>query len=213
MSKKVTRRSFLKISGATVAGTVIGGLGFDLTPVTAYAQEARIRGARETQSICPYCSVGCGIIVHTAIGPISTRGEGLYPEYDQIPRAARAGSIINIEGDPDHPISEGALCAKGSALYQLINNENRLTRVLYRAPYSAQWETRSWDWAISEITKRIKKSRDASFTERNEKGQLVNRTDGIAAVGSTHINNEECWLYSKFLRSLGLVYVEHEARL
>ena len=188
---KITRRTFLKISGATAAGTVMGGLGFDLSPAEVYAQELRIKGAKETTTICCYCSVGCGIIVHTDA----------------------KGKMINTEGDPDHPTSEGALCAKGMSLYQLITNKDRLTKVLYRAPNSAKWESKSWDWALSEIAKRIKKSRDASFVEKNDKGQVVNRTNGIAAVGSCHINNEEGWLYAKFLRSLGVVYMDHEARL
>lgn len=210
---KITRRSFLKISGATAAGTVMGGLGFDLSPVEVYAQELRIKGAKETLTICPYCSVSCGIIVHTATGPIQAKGDPLYPEYESISKTAKAGTIINTEGDPDHPINEGSLCAKGMALYQLISNKSRLTNMLYRAPYGTKWETKSWDWALAEIAKRIKKSRDASFVEKNDKGQVVNRTNGIAAVGSCHINNEEAWLYGKFLRSLGLVYIEHEARL
>jgi len=191
MSMKITRRTFLKISGATTAGTLMGGLGFDLSPAEIYAQELRIKGAKETTTVCCYCSVGCGVIVHTDA----------------------KGKVINTEGDPDHPISEGSLCAKGMALYQLITNKDRLSKVLYRAPNSSKWETKSWNWALSEIAKRIKKSRDASFVEKNDKGQMVNRTNGIAAVGSCHINNEEAWLYGKFLRSLGLVYIEHEARL
>lgn len=188
---KVTRRDFLKISGVTAAGAVIGGLGFDLSPLESYAQELRIKGAKETTTICCYCSVGCGIIVHT-----DTQGK-----------------VINTEGDPDHPVSEGGLCAKGMGLYQLVTNKDRLTKVLYRAPNSSRWETKSWNWAITEIAKRIKKSRDSSFIEKNDKGQIVNRTNGIAAVGCAHINNEEGWLYQKFLRSLGLVYIEFEARL
>jgi len=191
MAMKITRRTFLKISGATAAGTVMGGLGFDLSPVASYAQELRIKGAKETTTVCVYCSVGCGIIVHTDA----------------------KGKVINTEGDPDHPTSEGALCAKGMSLYQLINNKDRLTKVLYRAPNSTKWEEKSWDWALTEMAKRIKKSRDASFTEKNDKGQVVNRTNGMVGIGCAHVNNEEGWLYQKFLRSLGLVYIEFEARL
>jgi formate dehydrogenase major subunit len=188
---KITRRSFLKISGATAAGTVMGGLGFDLSPVESYAQELRIKGAKETTTVCCYCSVGCGIIVHTDA----------------------QGKVINTEGDPDHPTSEGGLCAKGMSLYQLVTNKDRLTKVLYRAPNSAKWEAKSWDWAFSEIAKRIKKSRDGSFVQKNDKDQVVNRTNGIAGIGCAHVNNEEGWLYQKFLRALGLVYIEFEARL
>jgi formate dehydrogenase major subunit len=188
---KISRRTFLKVSGATAAGTVLSGLGFDLSPVEVYAQELRIKGAKETTSVCCYCSVGCGILVHTDAN----------------------GKVINAEGDPDHPISEGALCAKGASSYQIAVNANRLQKVLYRAPYSATWKEVSWEWAFNKIAANIKKSRDASFMEKNAAGQVVNRTNGIASVGSAALDNEECWLYQKFLRSLGLVYIEHQARI
>lgn len=186
----VTRRDFMKISGVTVAGATLSQLGFDLTPVHAYATELRIKGAKETTTVCCYCSVGCGQIVHTS-----------------------GGKIINIEGDPDQPTNEGALCAKGAGAYELVTHPQRLTKVMYRAPRSTKWEAKSWDWALNEIAKRIKKSRDKSFTEKNAKGEVVNRCNGIAGIGSAHINNEEGWLYHKFLRSLGLTYIEFEARL
>jgi formate dehydrogenase major subunit len=188
---EITRRRFLKISGATAAGTMIGGLGFDLSPMESYAQELRIKGAKETTTICCYCSVGCGLIVHTD----------------------NKGKVINTEGDPDHPINEGALCAKGSAHYQIAVNENRLKKVRYRAPYSSAWKEVSWEWALDKITTNIKKSRDASFMMNNAAGKVVNRTNGIASVGSAALDNEECWLYQKFLRSLGLIYIEHQARI
>jgi formate dehydrogenase major subunit len=188
---KITRRSFLKISGATAAGAALSGLGFDLSPAEVYAQELRIKGAKETTSVCCYCSVGCGIIVHTD----------------------SKGKVINAEGDPDHPINEGALCAKGASSFQIAVNPHRLQKVLYRAPYAAGWKEVSWDWALGKIAANVKKSRDASFVEKNEKGQVVNRTNGIASVGSAALDNEECWLYQKLLRSLGLVYIEHQARI
>lgn len=186
----VTRRDFMKISGVTVTGAALSQLGFDLTPVHAYAYELKIKGAKETTTVCCYCSVGCGQIVHTT-----------------------DGKVINIEGDPDQPTSEGSLCAKGASPYELVTNPKRLTKVMYRAPNGTKWETKSWDWALSEIAKKIKKSRDKSFTEKTAKGEVVNRCNGLAAIGSAHINNEEGWLYQKFLRSLGLVYIEFEARL
>lgn len=186
----VTRRDFIKISGTVVAGVTLSQLGFDLSPVQAYATELRIKGAKETNTVCCYCSVGCGLIVHTS-----------------------GGKVLNIEGDPDHPTSEGSLCAKGAGLYELVTHPKRLTKVMYRAPYSTEWEVKSWDWTLNKIAKRIKKSRDESFMEKNFKGEVVNRCNGIAAIGNAHINNEEGWLYQKLLRSLGLVYIEHEARL
>ena len=188
---RMNRRTFLKASGATAAGTLLGGLGFDLSPAQVYAQELRIKGAKETISICCFCSVGCGIIVHTD----------------------SKGKVINTEGDPDHPISEGALCAKGASSYQIAVNDNRLKKVRYRAPYSNTWKEVSWEWGLNKIAANIKKSRDASFVERNADGKSVNRTHGIASVGSAALDNEECWLYQKFLRSLGLIYIEHQARI
>jgi formate dehydrogenase major subunit len=184
---KVTRRGFLKISGVAI---ITSGIGISLKPVFAHAQPLKIKYAKETTTICPYCAVGCGIIV-----------------------AARKGKVINTEGDPDHPINRGSLCTKGGSIYQLSVNKNRLDKPLYRAPYSDKWEEKSWEWMIDKIAKNVKKSRDKSFTERNAKGQVVNRTDGIASVGSAAMDNEECFIYQKFLRGLGLVYIEHQARI
>jgi formate dehydrogenase major subunit len=187
----ISRRKFLKISGATAAGAMIGGLGFDLSPVESFARELRIKGAKETTTICCFCSVGCGIIVHTDAN----------------------GKVINTEGDPDHPINEGTLCAKGASSYQIAVNANRLQKVRYRAPYSPTWKEVSWEWALDKIAANIKKSRDESFIVRNPRGQIVNRTHGIASVGSAALDNEECWLYQKFLRGIGLIYIEHQARI
>lgn len=189
----ITRRGFLKITGAAAAGAAAMSLGLDVKPIRSHAQGLRIRAARETTSICCYCGVGCGLIVHTA-----TSG---------------ARKIINIEGDPDHPINEGALCAKGAALTQLVNNGSRITTPRYRAPYAREWEEITWERALSEIAKRAKKSRDASFTEKNAEGQVVNRTNGIASIGSAALDNEECWLIQAMMRALGLVYIEHQARI
>ena len=190
---QITRRDFMKISGAAVGGLALGGLGFNLAPVKAHAQMLRIRWAKETTTICPYCAVGCGIIVHTA-------RDG-------------SGKVINTEGDPDHPINQGTLCAKGAALYQLAVNDKRVTTPLYRAPYSDRWKEISWDVALTEIAKRVKGSRDATFTAKNDKGQVVNRTNGIASVGSAALDNEECWPLQAMMRALGLVYIEHQARI
>ncbi len=110
-------------------------------------------------------------------------------------------------------MNEGALCAKGASIWQLAENDKRPTGVMYRAPYSKHWEEKSWEWALDRIAHRIKETRDATFETTNAKGQVVNRTEGIASVGSAALDNEECWLYQTFLRSLGLVYIEHQARI
>ncbi len=183
----VSRRGFLKISGAALMAS---GIGVNLKPVSAYAEPLKIKYAKETTTICPYCAVGCSIIV-----------------------SARNGKVINTEGDPDHPVNRGSLCSKGGSIYQLSVNENRMDKVLYRAPYASEWKAVSWEWALDKIAKNIKKSRDESFTITNKKGQVVNRTNGIASVGSAAMDNEECFIYQKFLRGLGLVYIEHQARI
>jgi formate dehydrogenase major subunit len=185
---EISRRSFLKVSGGAVAA---GTAGLELaSPREAKAKELPIRGARETTTICPYCAVGCGIVVHT-----------------------KGGKVVNTEGDPEHPINEGTLCSKGAALYQMVNNPLRLTKPRYRAPGAKDWETKDWDEVLDMIAKRIKESRDRTFVEKNAKGQVVNRTDGIAHVGSAALDNEECYILQKWLRSLGLVYIEHQARI
>jgi formate dehydrogenase major subunit len=186
---RVTRRSFLKLSGGVLAAS---GIGISLKPVSAYAKPLKIKYAKETTTICPYCSVGCSIIISTT-------------SY---------GKVINTEGDPASPINAGALCSKGSALHQLsAANTNRLLKPLYRAPYETEWKEVSWEWALDRIARNVKKSRDASFRLINDKGLSVNRTEGIASVGSAALDNEECYLYQKFLRGLGLVYIEHQARI
>jgi len=199
----VSRRNFLKLSGGTLA---LGSLGVTLDPVKAYAQTLRIKNAKETLTICPYCSVGCGIIVHTL-----------------------EGKVINAEGDPDHVINEGTLCSKGASLYQIINNPTRVTKPRYRAPGATEWKEVEWDWALDEIAKRVKQTRDKTFKATSkskvkekgpdgkdvevEKDFVVNRTDGIAHVGSAALDNEECYMLQKLLRSWGLVYIEHQARI
>lgn len=190
---KFNRREFIKVSGAAAAGIAVSGLGFDLKPVKSHAQMLKTMYARESTTICCYCAVGCGAIVHT-----SKRGDG---------------RVINIEGDPDHIINRGALCSKGAAIKQLAENENRLTQPMYRAPNSDKWQEVSWDWALSTIAKRVKETRDAGFERKNLKGQTVNRTTKIASVGSAAMDNEECWIYQTLMRALGLVYIEHQARI
>jgi formate dehydrogenase major subunit len=188
---EMNRRKFIKISGASLTGVAFGVLGFDLKPIEAYAYTLRTMHAKQTTTICPYCAVGCGILVHTI-----------------------DGKVVNTEGDPDHPINEGSLCPKGMAVYQLShNNPNRLSVPLYRAPYGTQWKEVTWEFALDKIAKNIKATRDAGFETTNAKGQEVNRTTAIASIGSAAMDNEECYIYQKFLRALGLVYIEHQARI
>ena len=189
---KICRRAFLKQSAPAGQAAAFGGQGRSLAPTAALAAEFKLKNAKQTTSACCYCSVGCGLIVHT----------------DQA-----TGRAINVEGDPDHPINEGSLCAKGASIWQLAENPVRPLKPMYRAPYSDKWEEKSWEWMLDTIARRVKNVRDASFVETNAKGQMVNRCDGLASVGSAAMDNEECWVYQTFLRSLGLVYIEHQARI
>jgi formate dehydrogenase major subunit len=183
----------MRVSGAAAAGLAVSGFGFDLSPIKAHAQMLKTAYAKETTTICCYCAVGCGAIVHTSL-----KGDG---------------RVINIEGDPDHVINQGSLCSKGASLAQLTENENRLTEPMYRAPYSSEWKKVSWEWALGQIANRVKETRDATFIEKNDKGQVVNRCESIASVGSAAMDNEECWIYQALMRSIGLVYIEHQARI
>jgi len=183
----VTRRDFFRITGTGLAGATLGA---GLAPGEAQAAELQLEGTTRTTTICPYCSVGCGLVVYT-----------------------RDGEVVHILGDPDHPINQGTLCPKGASIPQLRNNPKRVTKPLYRAPGAADWKEVSWDWAVDEIAKRVKRDRDASYETVNDKGQTVNRTRAIASVGSAALDNEEAYLLQKFMRGLGLVYVEHQARL
>jgi formate dehydrogenase major subunit len=188
---QLTRREFLKLSGVTTSGLILNSLGlFDfLRPQETYASTLKVKYGKETTTVCPYCGVGCGAIVTVS-----------------------EARVVNIEGDPDHPINEGSLCSKGSAMLQIANNERRLTKVLYRAPNSQDWQEKDIDWAIKEIAERLKQTRDANFMAKD--GDIVvNRTEAIASVGGAALNNEECYLITKLMRAMGVVYLEHEARL
>ena len=189
---ELNRRQFLKLSGASAGGVFLytaagAGTAFGAGAPQYIPLHKKIG---ELSTICPYDGSGCGFIV-----------------------ASVNGRAVNIEGDPDHPINRGASCAKGSALRQLgAENPRRLTKPLYRKPGSTQWEEKSWDWTLDQMAQRIKGTRDANWTEYDG-AYRVNRTEAIASVGGSALDNEECYLLVKMLRGLGSVYVEHHARI
>jgi len=191
---QLSRREFLQQSSAGIgAGTALGsliGLGASLAPATARAQALRIREARATPSVCPYCSVGCALVVHT-IG----------------------NEIVNIEGDKRSPHNEGCLCPKGAATYQLIRNPNRATKVLHRKPGAANWQEVELDWAMDRVAQLVKKTRDETFVERLEDGTLVNQTTAIFSLGGATLDNEWNHLQQKLMRGLGIVAIENQARI
>ena len=196
---EITRRDFLKLSGAGAGGALLFQvLRKPTTLATASSDIPSIplhKKVGEIPTICPYDASGCGFIV-----------------------AAANGNIENVEGDPEHPINRGAACAKGASLAQLRTvdgklNPRRLTKPKYRAPGASDWQDVSWDWAIDQIAKKIKSTRDTYWTTTDNQGYTVNRTEAIASVGGACMDNEECYLLVKMLRTMGLVYVEHQARI
>lgn len=190
----LSRRDFLKYSGATATAVAGGATAVDLRPVAAAATTLRIKEAKVVSSVCPYCSVGCNQLVYS-----------------------KGNTIIDIEGHPDTPHTLGKLCPKGAATIQLSNNPLRPTKALYRAPGSDRWEEKPLAWMYDEIAKRYYETREKHFIEKEKdkdgKEVVVNRLDAIASLGSACIDNEECWLISKLNRTLGIVYHEHQARV
>ena len=190
---EVSRRDFLRLSVAAGTGTALSGLvgsGVNLTPTVARAQELRIKGAKTTPSLCPYCSVGCATLVSTI-----------------------DGKIVNIEGDPRSPHNEGSLCPKGAAIFQLHVNPNRPTQVLHRAAGAADWEVWDIERAMARITELVKKTRDDTFIEKLSNGKLVNMTPAIFALGGATLEIEFNHLCQKLMRGLGVVAIENQARI
>ena len=189
---KLNRRDFLKASGVGVGGIfLLGTLDTDKALAGAAKALPLKKQIGEKSTICPYDGSGCGFLV-----------------------AAQDGKVVNIEGDPDHPVNRGSGCAKGATMRQLsADNPWRLTKPLYRKPGGTDWEEKSWDWAIDRIAQNIKNTRDNNFTTKDSAGNLVNRTDAIANLGGSALDNEECYLLAKLTRALGVVYLEHHARI
>ena len=191
----LTRRDFLK--AGTIGGLAATVFGFDLAPAYAQLRALKIARATETRSTCPYCSVSCGVIIYT----LGDKAVNVTPQ------------VVHVEGDPDHPINRGTLCPKGASLQQDIVNPRRLTRPQVRRPGSDRWEDISWDAAIDEIGRWVKKSRDESFVEKDAQGRTVNRCEGIAFTGGCTDTNEFNYLVVKTMRSLGVCYLENQARV
>jgi formate dehydrogenase major subunit len=190
---EITRRGFLKATGL---GTSIA-LGFDVSRAEAEMREFKISRTTETRSICPYCAVGCGVIIHT----LGDKSKNAKP------------AVVHIEGDPDQPVSRGSLCPKGITLKDDITHRNRLTKPRVRKPGSTAWEEISWDDAIAGIARHIKDTRDRCFVEKNAKGQVVNRNPGMAWIGGCTDTNEFNFLQWKVITALGVPYRDTQARV
>ena len=191
----VSRREFLK--GGFTLGSLFG-LGADLRAAQAEVRQSKIASAKEVPSVCPYCAVGCGQLV-----------------------SVKEGRIVNIEGNPESPIRRGTLCPKGAATFQLAVNPNCVTKVWYRAPGATDWDkTKTLDWAMSRIAELVKKTRDATFQETwtapgatPQAGKKVNHTLALASLGGATMDNEWNYVQCKLMRSLGVVFIENQARI
>ena len=190
---ELSRRDLLRLSAAGGAGTALGGLiasGVDLAPVVAQAQQLRIRDAKVTPSVCPFCAVGCATLVHTI-----------------------DGQIVNVEGDSRSPHNEGCLCPKGAATFQLHINPNRPVNVLHRAAGATEWEVWDLNRAMDRVAELIKKTRDDTFIERLSNGKLVNASTAIFSLGGATLDIEWNHLHQKLMRGLGIIAIENQARI
>jgi formate dehydrogenase major subunit len=192
-----TRRDFMKIGAAGAAVAGVSTLGFDVAvaEATTVKQALRIEGAKVSHSVCPYCAVGCSLLAYTR-----KNGNG-------------ATELLQIEGDPDSPVNEGTLCPKGASAMELAVSRRRLQHPLYRAPGAADWKRVSWGFVLDKLARRIKDARDRTFVTKDEDGNVVNRTEGLAFAGGAAFSNEEGYLATKLMRGLGLVYLEQQARV
>ena len=191
----ITRRDGAMVpqtAGEGVGGFLKRHIGFVPNPISRRSRELapRTREAQVAVSVCPFCAVGCSQLV-----------------YHQ------NGQVIDIEGNPESPISAGRLCPKGASTYQLVNNPNRPTKVLYRAPRSDHWEERPLDWAMDRIAQLVKQTRDRDFQMTNQDGLRINRLETIASIGGATLDNEENYLILKLFRALGIVYLTNQARI
>ena len=184
------RRNFLKVGGGVGMYLAFGPRRASAA-VGTHAATLKIERAKETVSVCPYCSIGCSVLVHS-----------------------KNCRMINVEGNPDGPINRGTLCPKGLASIESGGNSpTRNTKVLYRAPKSDKWEEKSWDWAFREIAHRMKSTRDRTFETVNKDGKVVNRTGAMGFLGASANENEEAYAFTKFVRAIGGVWVETQARI
>lgn len=191
MPSHLTRRMFLQSASALTAAS-----GLDLQAATP-PRELKIARTTQTRSICPYCAVGCSVVIHT----LGDKARNV------------TSTVVHIEGDPDSPVNRGTLCSKGIALKEFIVNDLRLTRPLYRAPGASEWTPISWDEAFERMARLIKQSRDRGFESQDDEGRRVNRLANVGLIGGCTDTNEINFLLSKFRFGLGILSYENQSRL
>lgn len=193
----VNRRQFFRICAGGLAGTTVAALGFAPKTALAGIRDYKLLRSTETRNTCTYCSVGCGLLMYS-LGDGSINAKS---------------ALFHVEGDPDHPVSRGALCPKGAGLLDYVHSEGRLRYPEYRAPGSDKWQRISWDDAFNRITRLMKADRDANFIEQNAAGTTVNRWTTTGMLCASAASNETGMLTQKFARSLGMVAVDNQARV
>jgi formate dehydrogenase major subunit len=199
MTMTLTRRGFIKLTGAGLAASSVGALGFGYTSeaLAAAVRPFKLAAATETRNTCTYCSVACGILI-----------------YSMGDRAKNARSnIIHIEGDPDHPVNRGTLCPKGSALLDIVHAPTRLKAPKYRAPGSNEFKEVSWDFALDRIARLMKDDRDKNFVAKNKTGATVNRWTSTGMLAASASSSETAYATWKVVRSLGMVVFDNQARV
>lgn len=193
----MNRRQFFRVSGAGLAASSLVALGFSPTAALAEARNFKLSRATETRNTCPYCSVGCGLIMYS----LGDKAKNV------------TSSIIHIEGDPDHPVNRGTLCPKGAGLVDFVHSPNRLKFPEIREPGASEWKRVSWDEALDRLVKLMKADRDANFQATNAAGQTVNRWLSTGMLAASASSNETGYITHKVMRSLGMLVFDNQARV
>ena len=193
----LTRRGFLKFSASGIGATTLAAMGFSPSKALAEVRAFKLAHTSETRNTCPYCAVGCGVIMY-GLGDKSKNAQT---------------EIIHIEGDPDHPVNRGTLCPKGAGLLDFVHSPHRLKYPEYRAPGTSEWKRVSWDWALDRISRLVKDDRDKNLVQKNASGVTVNRwlTAGFLAASAS--SNETGYLTVKILRAMGMTAIDNQARV
>ena len=194
---QVTRRQFFRICAAGVGSSSLAALGFAPGEALAEVRAFKLARATETRNTCPYCSVGCGVLMYS----LGDKSKNTHSR------------IIHIEGDPDHPVNRGTLCPKGAGLLDFVNSPNRLQTPEYRAPGSKEWTRISWDEAFDRIARLMKADRDRNFVATNQDGATVNRWTTTGFLAASASSNETGYLTHKVVRSLGMLAFDNQARV
>ena len=192
---QVSRRKFFKICAGGMAGTSAAMLGFAPSEALAAPREYKLLRAKETRQSCTYCAVGCGMLMYSL-------GDGAM---------IHVVKLFHVEGDPDHPVSRGALCPKGAGVLDYVNSPNRLQYPEYRAPGSDKWERISWHDAIHKVAKLLKEDRDANWEATNAEGTPVNRWATTGFLTASAASNETALLTQKFGRAFGMLVLDNQA--